>query len=123
MANAITKLKKKGLLLAEGSTFALTEEGGKEMDSMIVSGTTNAEVHAFFKGDLKGKQVRMFEFLADGKEHDKEDVAKGLDYSKDKTQKVFQNLLCEMKNKAQLIDYPTKDTVRLRQDICFPFKK
>eukprot|EP00529_Nitzschia_sp_RCC80_P036920 CAMPEP_0113477646 /NCGR_PEP_ID=MMETSP0014_2-20120614/20315_1 /TAXON_ID=2857 /ORGANISM="Nitzschia sp." /LENGTH=191 /DNA_ID=CAMNT_0000370747 /DNA_START=361 /DNA_END=936 /DNA_ORIENTATION=+ /assembly_acc=CAM_ASM_000159 len=121
-ANTVAKLKQNGLLTATGSTFELTDEGLKKTKDMDLGGTTNAQVHEKIKSQLKGKFIKLFEVLSDGEIHSKDDVARALDFAGGKSQKGFVNMMGVMKNKEELILYPTKDTVQLVKETCFPFE-
>ena len=121
MANAITKLKQKGFLDGRGS-FELTDDGRKEVSDMdIEGGSTNKEVHESIKSTLKGKAIRLFELLENGDEHCKEEIAQALDFKdKGKKQKGFQNLVASVKSEG-IVCYPTKDTIQLVKEQCFPY--
>lgn len=124
MANAVTKLKQKDLLeCPSGDTFKLTDKGVEELSEFLEGeiGKTNEEVHEKIKAKLKGKEVAFFDLLVDGAEHDKEVVAKALGFVDGKKQKGFQNLAGVLKNKHSVVFYPTKDTVQLVKDVCFPW--
>ena len=89
---------------------------------MTSGGGTNEETHEKLLATLKGKKAAMFKILADGKEHDKEEVAQELGFTeKGKKQKGFQNLIAEMKSKENLVEYPTPQTVQLNKEVCFPW--
>ena len=121
--NAMTKLKKTGMVSADGDTFSLTKKAIESLGNEIGSAAgTNEEVHEQILATLKGKKATMFKILADGKAHDKEAVAQELGFAEmGKKQKGFQNLIGEMKNKDGLVEYPSNDTVKLIKEICFPW--
>jgi hypothetical protein len=121
--NSITQLKKTGMIVADGEAFCLTDKAIASLgDEMISGGGTNEEVHGRILANLKGKKAALFKILADGKAHDKEDVAQELGFVKEgKKQKGFQNLIGEMKKKEGLVEYPSPDTVQLNKEVCFPW--
>jgi DNA-binding transcriptional regulator YhcF (GntR family) len=124
VANTFLKLVKKGLV-EKGSvpqTMVLTEAGVQHVGPMAKSGGSNEEVHERIKSqDLTGKQVALFEALLDGEIHQKDVIAKKLAFES-KSTKGFQNLVGAVKGKG-FVHYPTKDTMQLVEDICFPFGK
>ena len=129
LANLVTKFKKDGVIeLPDGKTMKLTDTGkerAEELGLMTSSGATNEEVHDRIReDDLKGKKryIEMFDLLLDGEEHLKEDVANAMKFDKGKKTKGFQNLCGEMK-KLNIVCYPTKDTLQLVVEVCFPFGK
>lgn len=127
LANAITKFKKNGLLeLPDGKTMKLTDKGIEQCVDETVMGTTNEQVHErIINEDLKSKNrhVELFRLLQDGEIHSKDVVARKMNFEKGKSTKGFQNICGEMKSKYGLVEYPTRDTIQLVHDVCFPFGK
>ena len=127
LANAITKFKKMGMLeLPDGKTMKLTEQGVAEYVDESVLGTTNEQVHErIIQEDLKSKNrhIELFRLLQDGEIHSKEVIARKMNFENGKSTKGFQNICGEMKSKYGLVTYPTRDTIQLVHDVCFPFGK
>lgn len=119
VANNLAKMKTKGLIECPDSKLVrLTPEGIEEAGPLIAAAPkTNAEYQERLKATLKGKQVQLFDLLADGKTHSRVDVAKCLGY--DGITKGFVNLLGSLRGK-KMLDYPDKESVQLA-DLCFHF--
>ena len=104
-------------------TIKLTRAGKDAAAKLAPSAdlpTCNAHVQNKLKEQLKGKALKIFDFLTDGQEHEKKDVMEAVDCMNPKT---FAPLLSrELKSKG-LIEYPTRTTVRLTKEMCFPFDK
>lgn len=117
IANALTKLKKEELIEMDSKTIRLVEKGKEKVKALIIIPKTNLDRHSMLKQKLKGKELVVFDMMAQGFEMDKTSLAKALGYD-DKSTKAFQNLMSSMKGKG-ILEYPTKETVRLT-DFCFP---
>ena len=102
-------------------TLKLTKKG-KDMASKLTPPedlpTCNAHIHDKMKEQLKGKALKIFEFLADGQEHEKKDVMEAVDCMNPKT---FAPLMSRELKAKGLIEYPNRTTVKLTKDMCFPF--
>ena len=124
LSNTIPKLKRKNFVeCPDGKTIRLTDEGIKFLGPLAQKGgggATTKEVHENLKKDMTGKQVMLFDLLVDGAVHDRDDIAKKLGYSEGRKTKAFVNLIGAMKSK-DIVHYPTKDTIQLVLDTCFPF--
>ena len=115
-------VNKKGLVeYASKDTIKLTKKGKEEAAELASPGdmiTTNEQHHEQIKEKLKGKKaVQIFEYLADGKEHEKQDIMEAVKCTNPKT---FAPLLSRELKKPGYIVYPSKTTVQL-SDLCFPF--
>lgn len=116
-------IKKEGTIeYGNGSgTLKLTNKGKDVASELTPPGdlvTNNTAVHENIKKQLKGKALKIFEFLADGEEYDKKIVMKEVDCMNPKT---FAPIMSrELKSKG-FIEYPTKTTVKLTKEMCFPF--
>ena len=115
----VSRMVKKGLIKygEYPGTLVLTEEGMALAEPSDDIATSNEEVHEGIKKDLKGKPRQIFEILADGKVHNKEDIMKQINCTNKAT---FAPLLSRELKKKGLIQYPSKGTVQL-SDMCFPF--
>lgn len=114
----ISRMTKKGLV-EKGSTsdtITITDMGMEQVDPIDIP-TSNEEVQQKIKEKLKGKPLRIFEILLDGKPHAKEDIMEAVDCTNPKT---FSPLLSRVLKKPGYIEYPSKGTVQLSDD-CFPF--
>ncbi|CAB9498670.1 expressed unknown protein [Seminavis robusta] len=120
LANTVAKLKKKDLVeCPDAQTLGLTESGLEHVGDLASAGSSNEEVHERIKNDLKGKQVTLFDLLADGEVHEKDDIAEKLGYE-NRSVKAFANLIGAVKGKGIVI-YPTPATIQLDKERCFPF--
>lgn len=116
-------IKKDGTLeYGEASdTLKLTHKGKDVASQLTPPGDltlTNAGVHENIKKKLKGKALKIFEYLADGNEYEKKAVMEAVDCMNPGT---FGPLISrELKSKGY-IEYPSKTTLKLTKDMCFPF--
>jgi len=78
---------------------------------------TNGEHHQSIKAKLNPKQVDLFEALADGHFHDKEEIRESLGHKKNST---WRNLCASLVN-DKIAEYPTKDSIQLTK-YMFPFE-
>jgi hypothetical protein len=116
--NVRAKLKQKNHIECDRNTIRLTDLGIKELGPMADRGGSTEEVHNRIKDNLRGKSLTMFEALADGTEHDLDNIAVKLGYHDNKA-KAFRNLLGKMKT-AGIVNYD-RDNVVLNPETCFPF--
>ena len=116
--NNLAKLKQKGWIDYDAETVRLTLEGIKAAGPLANPPTTNGDRHERLKKSLKGKQVKLFDLLADGSVHDRDTVAQALDFDGMK-QKGFVNLVGALRGQG-IVEYPDNKTVQLT-DMCFPF--
>jgi Mn-dependent DtxR family transcriptional regulator len=117
LPSLISRMTTNGLI-AYGSSrgmIKLTKKGSDEADPVDVVGS-DEEYHEKIKAELKGKSRAIFEYLADGKVHDKQDVMEAVDCTNPKT---FNPLLSRELKKKGLIHYPEKGKIQLT-DECFP---
>jgi DNA-binding MarR family transcriptional regulator len=121
LANTLPKLINKGFVEKgpNPQTILLTDAGVQHAGSVAKICGSNEEVHERIKSiHLTGKQVTLFEALSDGEIHEKDVIAKKLSYES-KSTKAFVNLIGAVKSKG-FVHYPTKDTIQLVEDVCFP---
>ena len=113
----ITRMVGSGLIKygTSTNTIKLTEEGFATADPIDVP-TSDEKHHEKLKLELKGKVLAIFEYLADGKVHDKTSVMEAVDCTNPKT---FAPLVSRSLAKKGLVHYPTKGTIALTDD-CFP---
>jgi hypothetical protein len=97
-------------------TLMITDEGMRHANTEAVP-TSNEERLESIKQKLRGKPRRIFEYLADGKVHDKEDVMNAVDCTNPKT---FGPMVSRELRKPGYIDFPSKRTMQL-SDECFLF--
>jgi len=116
--NNITKLKQKGWVDYDAKTIHLTENGMESSGAMANVPKTNAEIHERTKSKLKGKEILLFEMLADGNVRDRNEVAQALGYENMKT-KAFLNVVGKLSGQG-IAEYPDKQSVQL-SDKCFRF--
>ena len=92
------------------------EEVGDELVDDLPE-ETNEAAHAQIKEkQLKGKEVQIFERMVDGGVYDKKDLAEAIGVPFNST---FGKWLTSM-NKKDIIEYPSKGTVTLNTETCFP---
>jgi len=114
----LSRLKSNGVIeYGSGDTIKITEKGLKNAGPSHDAPTSNADVHENIKNKLKGKARLIFEHLADGQVHDKEDVMEAIDCTNPKT---FGPLLSRELASKGYVEYPSKGKMRLT-DECFPF--
>ena len=113
----VSRMAKNGLVAYGSSTgtIMLTEKGSDKADPVDVVGS-DEEHHEKIKEQLKGKSRAIFEYLADGKIHDKHNVMKAVNCTNPST---FNPLLSRDLKKKGLIHYPAKGKIQLT-DECFP---
>ena len=116
-------IKKDGTLeYGQGTgTLKLTNKG-KDVASQLTPPedlvTTNAAVHESIKKKLKGKALKIFEILADGDEHEKKVIMQQVDCMNPST---FAPLVSRQLKSPGYIEYPSKTTMKLAKQVCFPF--
>lgn len=118
VTNNLAKLKQKGLIeCPDAQTLRLTPEGVRAAGSLANAPATNAERQERLKEKLTGKQLALFDLLADGGARDRDDVARALGYENKKT-KAFVNLKGKLSSQG-LLSYPDSRSMQLA-DLCFP---
>jgi DNA-binding transcriptional regulator YhcF (GntR family) len=123
IANTIPKMQREGLLeTPEPKMVSLSQKAIESLGDLTIAGTTNAEVQEKIKSDLNPKEVALFDALLDGGTYDKDQIAQKLDYKDGRKTKSFVNLIGKLKS-AQIIHYPTKDSISLDKNTCFPFEQ
>lgn len=126
-AKALSGLKQDGLVAYQSSkTVGLTETGlNADVMKGVVPPKNNCEVHERIKQLLKPKMKEMFDALADGGVHNREDVAQRMGYT-NQMSSGFAKAVSMMKSLG-LLDYPKNEVdpkvkmVKLT-DIAFPFQ-
>jgi predicted transcriptional regulator len=118
LPSLLSRMTKKGLIEygSTSETIILTDKGMEMADSLDVP-QRNEEAHEAIKQKLKGKPLRIFEILADGKPHTKESIMKTVNCTNPST---FAPMLSRELRKPGYIHYPSTGTVQLA-DCCFPF--
>ena len=111
--NNIPKLRKEGLIeeCPDSKSLRLTEEGIEFMGDKAKRMTQEEKVESIKEG-LKGNQLKLFEYLRDGKVHLKEDAALALGFEQGAKQKTFVNLIGKMRS-LKILDYPDKKSLKL----------
>jgi hypothetical protein len=115
----VSRMAKKGLV-EYGSTSEMLKITGKGLDQVdpIDMPTSNVEAQERVKEKLKGKPLRIFEILQDGKAHEKEDIMKAIDCTNPKT---FAPMVSRELKKHGYIEFPIKTSMELAESVCFPF--
>jgi len=113
-------LKKKGYIVFTKQTITLTAKGTAAAGPVEPRSVSTAEVHQRLKSHLKPVEVRVFDYLADGKAHSKEDMAEALGYDSAK-QPGYVKVLGKMKS-IGFVEYPDSTTARLA-DLAFPSER
>lgn len=118
LPSLLSRMVKKGQIEygVEPSTIKLTDKGMALAEPLDIP-TSNEELHEELKKDLKGKSLRIFEFIADGKVYDKKDVMEAVECTNPKT---FAPLVSRELRKQNLVHFPSKNTIQLTKD-CFLF--
>lgn len=98
-------------LTAKGKDIAANPSPPEELP------TTNAKVHEKIKQGLKGKALQIFEHIEDGQEHEKKDVMKAVKCTNPNT---FAPLVSRQLKAKGLVEYPSRTTIRLTKEMCFP---
>jgi predicted transcriptional regulator len=114
----LSRMAKKGLIVygSDSKTVIITAKG-ESMAEPVKVATTTEEVQDDIKKKLKGKALRIFEFLAEanGEPREKQEIMEAVDCLNPKT---FAPLCSRELKKHGLIEYPTKTTIKL-SSICF----
>jgi hypothetical protein len=112
----ISRMAKKGLIAygSDSKTLIITAKG-EAMAEPVKVATTTEEVQEEIKKKLKGKALRIFEFLADGMPREKKDVMIAVDCLNAST---FAPLVSRELKKHGLVEYPTRTTMKLSA-MCF----
>mmetsp|Transcript_2964 Transcript_2964/g.6424 ORF Transcript_2964/g.6424 Transcript_2964/m.6424 type:complete len:372 (+) Transcript_2964:594-1709(+) len=127
-AKAISQLKGDGLIEYPNSkTVRFTAAGRKtEYARSVTAPKDNDAVHARIKSLLKPIQIRMFDLLADGVVHTREQLASDMGYGC-LSSTGFAKSLSSMSSLG-LIHYPKDDADKKKKlvqltSICFPFEQ
>ena len=114
-ANSLTKLKKEGLISTSKSGIITISKKG--MDKAIVqdmSKATNEDFHKSIKEQLNERQCDLFDYLKDGKVHNKKEVAAAIGC---KINSTWANMLTKLK-KLGIIEFG-RETINLKKKM-FP---
>ena len=118
IANALTKLKREGLLVVTAKEVTITEKGLKRADtSGDLTFATNADYQKKIQENLKIKprSCDLMAELADGRVRNKKEVAAAIGCKMNST---WANMLTPLK-KLKILDFD-RDTINLTDDM-FPF--
>jgi len=122
ITNALTSLKKKGYVDEPGPRLLrLTPAGIAFLGPLAEKPSNPADVHDRLKQALKGKSIKLFNLISDGKVHDREALAQALGYGDGKSNRSFLNLVYALGGKNYLAKNSDKDSIQLDPEICFPF--
>jgi len=124
LANALSIYKSKGWVeYPDKDTVTITDKAMKEAAAEIDDAggdfpTSNEAIHDEIKQKYlkKGKMCQVFDILADGRAHSKQDVAERIGAKS----KNMANILADMK-KIGIVEYPDSKQVQLATEMCFPF--
>jgi hypothetical protein len=121
-APMLSRMVQKGLIEYgfERGTIKITNLGKQQAPTVQGKDlvTSNQEHHETIKKKLKGKALLIFNFLADGKVHDRLDVMAAVDCINPKT---FAPLISRELKKHGYIVYIGKRGLQLNKEMCFPF--
>lgn len=124
--SVLSRIVKKDGTIAYGtasSTIKLTAKG-KDFAAGLAPPedlpTTNAQVQEKLKQDLKGMALKIFEFLQDGEEKEKIDVMSAVGCT---NKNSFAPIMSRDLKSKGLVEYPSRTTVKLSMEMCFPFDK
>ena len=127
-SNPLSSLKTEGIVdYPDKKSVSLTTIGLNSPEAKaVVPPKDNGEVQARLKALLRPKQVEIFDFLADGKAHLREDVAAAVGYS-NPASKGYVNSVGKMSSLG-IVCYPNDNANPKRKwvqltDMCFPFSK
>ena len=118
IANALTKLKRKGLIIVKPGVVTITPKGMENADaSGDMSFTTNESFHKEIKEKfrLPPRQCALFDCLVDGKVHDKKETAAAIGC---KINSTWANMLTALKKRG-IIEFG-RQSINLSNDM-FPF--
>lgn len=118
IANALTKLKKAGLIIMNPGIITITDEGMDQADvNSDMNYASNEEYHKVIKKKMKlnARACKLFDELADGKVRNKKEVAAAIGTKMNST---WANMLTPLK-KLRVIEFE-KETINLTNDM-FPF--
>ena len=118
IANALTKHKKAGSITFDSKTVTITEAGLEQADvSDDLSFATNEEFHKKIQDslNLNDRSRQLFAELADGRVHQKKEVAEAMGMKMNST---WANMLTPMKKQSVVIY--DRETIQLTDDM-FPF--
>jgi hypothetical protein len=118
IANSLTKLRKAGLIIMAPGVITITDKGVDQADIRSdMSYASNEEYHKIIKDKMKlsARACKLFDELADGKVHNKKQVAAVIG---SKMNSTWANMLTPLK-KLRVVEYE-KETINLTNDM-FPF--
>jgi len=122
--SAISRIVKKEGTIENGKepgTIKLTAMGKDLAAGITLAGdlaSTNAEIQENLKKTLKGMALKIFEYLSDGEEKEKEDVMSAVNCTKKST---FGPIMSRDLRAKGIVEYPNRTTVKLSKEMCFPF--
>ena len=126
--NPLSSLKTEGIVdYPDKKSVSLTPIGLNSPEAKaVVPPKDNGEVQARLKAFLCPKQVQIFDVLADGKAHLREDVSTAVGYS-NPASKGYANSVGKMSSLG-IVCYPPDNANPKRKwvqltDMCFPFSK
>ena len=126
--NPLSSLKTEGIVdYPDKKSVCLTPFGLTTPEAKtVIPPKDNGEVQARLKALLRPKQVEIFNFLADGKAHLREDVAAAVGYT-NAASKGYKNSVGKMTSLG-IVRYPKDNANPKRKwvqltDMCFPFSK
>ena len=126
--NPLSRLKTEGIVdYPDKKSVCLTPIGLDSPEAkVVVPPKDNGEVQARLKALLCPKQVQIFDVLADGKAHLREDVSTAVGYSNPGS-KGYKNSVGKMSSLG-IVCYPPDNANPKRKwvqltDMCFPFSK
>ena len=117
----ISRMAKTGLIVygSQPRTLKITDKGRSRAPADHEFVTSNAEHHESIRNKLKGKARQIFDLLADGKAHHKDDIMVAVNCTNPKT---FAPLMSRELKKHGYIEYPSNGMVQL-SNVCFPFPR
>ena len=118
IGNALTKLKKDGLIIMNPGIITITDKGVDQADaSTDLNYASNEEYHKMIKEKMKlnARACKLFDELADGKVRNKKEVAAAIGTKMNST---WSNLLTHLKKLGVIVF--DKETINLTNDM-FPF--
>jgi hypothetical protein len=112
-------LKKEGFIdFPDKNTMQLTDKGIEETGGQAPEPLSNEDFHEIIKEMLQPKHREAFDFLADGRAHERSELAEVLGYDNDGTP-GFKKTLSQVKKHA-FVEFVGRDMVQL-SDKAFPF--
>lgn len=119
---ALKQVKADGLVESPSSETLRLSEAGKATLGTVDAPTSNRQVQERMKNVLTGKAPQILDILADGRAHNRKDVAEAVGYTNDAS-KSFKDPVDKMESLCIL--EKTKDQAGLKMlqltDVAFPF--